>query len=191
MQLILIYLFLKRSACFRRFLRPSSAAHNCTHSFRYCQSVLLLAGTVLWTSTAAGWYGIVNQYCYWLVRYCEPVLLLAGTVLWASTAAGSYGIVNQYCCWLVRYCEPVLLLAGTVLWTSTAAGWYFTVNHYCCWLAPGSSSSGSQYLKLCVQLCAPDDGRRNRLKHVERFRNNWIEIICVLSVVIKIKIPQQ
>ena len=29
-------------------------------------------------------------------------------------------------------------------------------------------SIGWQYLKLYVQLCAPDDGRRNRLKHVER-----------------------
>jgi hypothetical protein len=31
-----------------------------------------------------------------------------------------------------------------------------------------SSSIGWQYLKLYVQLCAPDDGQRNRLKHVER-----------------------
>jgi len=31
-----------------------------------------------------------------------------------------------------------------------------------------SSSIGWQYLKLCLQLCAPDDGRRNRLKYVER-----------------------
>jgi hypothetical protein len=31
-----------------------------------------------------------------------------------------------------------------------------------------SSSIGWQYLKLYVQLRAPDDGRRNRLKHVER-----------------------
>jgi hypothetical protein len=31
-----------------------------------------------------------------------------------------------------------------------------------------SSSIGGQYLKLYVQLCAPDDGRKNRLKHVER-----------------------
>ena len=31
-----------------------------------------------------------------------------------------------------------------------------------------SSSIGWQYLKLYVQLCAPDDGRMNRLKHVER-----------------------
>jgi len=31
------------STCFRRFLRPSSGAHNCTYSFRYCQPILLLA----------------------------------------------------------------------------------------------------------------------------------------------------
>ena len=42
--LFFIYLFLKGSTCFRRFLRPSSGAHNCTHSFRYCQLILLQAG---------------------------------------------------------------------------------------------------------------------------------------------------
>jgi len=31
-----------------------------------------------------------------------------------------------------------------------------------------SSSIGWQYLKMYVQLCASDDGRRNRLEHVER-----------------------
>jgi len=38
--------FYKRSTCFRRFLCPSSGAHNCTYSFRYCQPILLLAATV-------------------------------------------------------------------------------------------------------------------------------------------------
>ena len=38
--------FYKCSACFRRFLCPSSGAQNCTYSFRYCQSVLLLAASV-------------------------------------------------------------------------------------------------------------------------------------------------
>jgi len=36
----------ERSTCFRRFLRPSSGAHNCTYSFRYCQPILLLAAVV-------------------------------------------------------------------------------------------------------------------------------------------------
>jgi len=78
--------FYRRSTCFRRFLRPSSGAHNCTYSFRYCQPVLLLAATV------------------------EEM---------ERTVAAS-------------------------------------------------SSTGWQDLKLYVQLCAPDDKRRNRLKHVQR-----------------------
>ena len=39
--------FYRRFTCFRRFLRPSSGAHNCTYSFRYCQPILLLAATVV------------------------------------------------------------------------------------------------------------------------------------------------
>ena len=38
--------FYRHCACFRRFLRPSSGAHNRTYSFRYCQPILLLAATV-------------------------------------------------------------------------------------------------------------------------------------------------
>ena len=38
--------FYRRSTCFRRFLRPSSGAHNCTYGFKYCQPILLLAATV-------------------------------------------------------------------------------------------------------------------------------------------------
>jgi len=81
MQRLWFIYFYRRSTCFRPFLRPTSGAHNCTYSFRYCQPILLLAATV----------------------------------------------------------EEL-----------------------------ASSSIGWQYLKLYVQLCAPDDGRRNSLKHVER-----------------------
>jgi hypothetical protein len=45
------------------------------------------------------------------------------------------------CTYRFRYCHPILLLAATLEETE---------------------------LKMYVQLCAPDDGRRNRLKHVER-----------------------
>ena len=38
--------FYRRFTCFKWFLRPSSGAHNCTYSFRYCQPILLLAATV-------------------------------------------------------------------------------------------------------------------------------------------------
>ena len=40
------YLFLKGATCFGLFLRPSSAAHNCTLSFSYCQPILLQAAIV-------------------------------------------------------------------------------------------------------------------------------------------------
>jgi len=45
------YLFLKDSTSFGRFLRPSSGAHNCTFSFRYCQPILLHAGIFNWFIT--------------------------------------------------------------------------------------------------------------------------------------------
>jgi len=38
--------FYRRSTCFKRLLRPSSGADNCTYSFKYCQPILLLAATV-------------------------------------------------------------------------------------------------------------------------------------------------
>ena len=38
--------FYRCSTCFRRFLRPSSVAHNSTYTFRYCQQILLLAAIV-------------------------------------------------------------------------------------------------------------------------------------------------
>jgi len=81
--------FYRCSTCFRRFLRPSSGACNCTYSFRYCQPVLLLAAIM----------------------------------------------------------DEMKLK--------------FHLIHY-------SSSIGWQYLKLYVQLCAPDDGQRNCLKHVQQ-----------------------
>jgi len=40
MQCFLFIYFYRRCTCFRRFLRPSSGAHNCTYSFRYCQRML-------------------------------------------------------------------------------------------------------------------------------------------------------
>ena len=34
------------STRFGRFLLPSSGSHNCTHSYRYCQAIVLQAGIV-------------------------------------------------------------------------------------------------------------------------------------------------
>jgi hypothetical protein len=69
-------------------------------------------------------------------------------------------------------------------------------NQYCClllsWMIWNSSSISStiavlfwQYLTLYVQFCVSDDGRRNRLKHVEQFMEiNISKKGCILLVVL-------
>ena len=64
------------------------------------------------------------------------------------------GIANQYCCLLLSWMKW-----NSISWSSISS--IITTN----------SSSGWQYMKLYVQLCAPDDERRNRLKHVEHLQN--------------------
>ena len=52
--------------------------------------------------------------------------------------------------------------------TKSTAEFQITANKMQQDATAASSSIGWQYLKLYVQLCSPDDGRRNGLKHVER-----------------------
>ena len=55
----------------------------------------------------------------------------------------------------------------------------------CYLLLAAGSSNGLTCLTLYVQFCAPDDGRKNRLKHVERLtRINKFEKSCILLVVL-------
>ena len=69
----------------------------------------------------------------------------------------SSGVHN--CTYSFRYCQPILLLAATVeeMERSSISSTLAT-DRSIVW----------QYLKLYVQLCTPDDGRRNHLKRVER-----------------------
>jgi len=48
-----LFIFYRRFTCFRRFLRPSSGARNCTYSFRYCQPILLWRDGTLWSSISS------------------------------------------------------------------------------------------------------------------------------------------
>jgi len=70
------------------------------------------------------------------------------------------GHFYKICTYSLRYCQTILLLAATVEEMELLSSISSTVA--------ANSSIDLQYLKLYVQLCAPDDGRRNRLKHVER-----------------------
>jgi hypothetical protein len=53
---------------FRRFLRPSSGARNCTYSFGYCQTILLLAGIMdemeLICHTSQQQYHIISYHLF-------------------------------------------------------------------------------------------------------------------------------
>ena len=138
-----LFISINFSTYFRRFLRPSSGAQNCTYSVRYCE-----------TNTAA------SCFCGW-----------DGTPFLRPSSGA------QNCTYNVRYCQ-----------TNTAAccyrGWDGTEFH----LIHGSSRQQAavlvwQYLTLYVQFCAPDDGRRNRLKHVEQFIEiNRSKKRCILLV---------
>jgi hypothetical protein len=105
-RLLDLFISINCSACFRRFLRPSSGAQNCTYSVRYCQTILLPAA-------------IVDEM---------ELRSISSTI------------------------------AAILVW---------------------------QYLALYVQFCAPDDGRRNRLKHAEQFIEiNRSRRRCILLVVL-------
>jgi len=109
-----LFICINCSTCFRRFLRPSSGAQNCTYSVIYCQTVM------------------INKL---LVIYVVFNFII------------------------------------TVVITSNLFNFIITV-----W----------QYLMMYVQFCAPDDGRRNRLRHVEQFiQINRSRKRCILLVVFR------
>ena len=123
-----IYFYI-RSTCFSRFHRPSSGAHNCTYSCKYCQPILLLAARV----------EEMELRHTSLLTACEQEHL---HVCWqlASRSKCSYSQAVSKPVWLSSI-SPKLAASNSIGW---------------------------KYLKLYVQLCAPGDGRRNRLKPVER-----------------------
>jgi len=61
----------------------------------------------------------------------------------------------------------------------------YSVRYCLILLLDASGSSITQYVTLFVQFCAPDDGRRNGLKHVEQFIEiNRSRKRCILLVVL-------
>jgi len=104
------------------------------------------------------WYSCVRASLVWFYNYNQQdatifeYLFLKNSTCFGWFPRPSSGAHN--CTFSFRYYQPILLQAGVVDKTT-----------------PACSSIGWQYLKLNVQLCAPDDGRRNRTKHVKPFRN--------------------
>jgi len=143
--------FYRRSTCFSQFLRPSSGAHNCTYSFRYCQPILLLAATVHKMEVNLLHFSWIYFYrrstcfsqflhpssgahnCTHSFRYCQPILLLAAAVHKMEVNLLHFSWIYFYrrstcfsqflhpssgahnCTYSFRYCQPILLLAATVV----------------------------------------------------------------------------
>ena len=121
-----LFISVKCSTCFRRFLRPSSGAQNCIYSIGYFVKPLLLPATVmddleLWSSNS-------SNSSKFFRRFLRP-----------SSGA-------QNCIYCTGYFVKPLLLPATVL--------------------AGSSKGFTKYPMQYIQFWAPDDGRRNSLKHV-------------------------
>ena len=72
--------FYRRCARFRRFLRPSSRAHDCTHSFRYCQPILLLAAIMDETERRTHIAVLVDNT--WSCMYSFVLLMMGGGTAW-------------------------------------------------------------------------------------------------------------
>ena len=98
--------FYRRSTCFRRFLRPSSGAHNCTHSFRYFLPIPLLAAIVDEMELEFHLIHDSSKQQYWLTLH-EAVCIVVCSWWWEEkppeTCTASVEINksrNVASCWL-------------------------------------------------------------------------------------------
>jgi len=104
--------FYKRSTCFRRFLRPSSRAHNSIYSFMYCQPILLLAALV-----EKILHGSSYQQ-YWLTIH-EAVCTVMCSWWWAEeppeTCRASVKIISfKKCCILLTVILNYITMQGHI-----------------------------------------------------------------------------
>jgi len=90
-----ILYYCQHSTCFRRFLRPSSGAQNCTHSILYMSS--LLAAPLAWMSSnspmlmvAASKHDIHKTLCV----YSFELLMMGGETAWKMYSIDSN---KEYC----------------------------------------------------------------------------------------------
>jgi len=158
-----LFISINCSTCFRWF-RPSSGAQNCTYSVRYCHTVMIESNKLL-----------VNMYKRsrgktYVVKIWVSRRLKGNKWKLTSVAVNLFNLlpsslpVTQI---LTTYVLPwdLLYISASNLFKSIFTVW--------------------QYLTLYVQFCAPDDGRRNRLKHVEQFTDtNRSRKRCVLLIVL-------
>ena len=146
-----LFISVRRSACFRRFFRPPSGAQNRTYSVRYlfdqyCWGQLsaspVATAVLLKTKMNFRHLKILAEYNQQDATFHSLFVSVRRSTCFRRFSRPSSGAQN--CTYNVR---PILLLAARLAR-----------------LAVGSSIG----LTLYVQFWAPDDGRKSRLKHVER-----------------------
>ena len=175
MQRFLFIYFYRCSTGFRRFLRPSSGAHNCTYSFRYCQLILLLAAVMDEMEFH------VIQVCWQLVSrsICSCSQAVSKTewhipllcVQWKSPDDGQRNCSKHVDFPSKNKFEKLLLLVGfvirnlsrcTVTWTSK---WSVTLLH----------SASVKILSLTTQSAS-----WNVCKNVNFYSCKWRNFLAVL-----------
>jgi len=163
------FIFPSVTRCRRQFLRKMWSI-QCAFRLRISCRIFLCPLTLSNTSSFLTWS--VQQQTLMLIKmdlitipnysqqyatFLEFIYFYRRSACLKRFLRSSSGAHN--CTYSFRYCQPILLLAATLeeMERSSIPS-----------KVAASSSVGWQYLKLYVQLCAPDDERRNRLKHVER-----------------------
>ena len=130
--------FYRRTTCFRRFFRPSSGAHNCTYSFRYCQPILLLAATVNEMKLEVPWFIYFYRRTTCFRRFLRP-------------SSGAHNFTYSF-----RYCQPILLLTATVNETKLTVPWFISpYRRTTCFrrfLCPSSGAHNCTYSFRCQVL---------------------------------------
>ena len=70
-----LFIFVRRSTCFRRFFRPSSGAQNCTYSVR---PILLPAASLAWLAAGSS----IGLTYTWRCMCSFELLMMDGKTVW-------------------------------------------------------------------------------------------------------------
>ena len=113
------------STCFRRFLRPSLGAQNCTCSFRYCQTNTAACCYRGWDVTHRPSSG--TQNCTYRVRYCQTNTATCCYRVWDGTqfhlihdsSRQQYWFENT---WRCMYNFVLLMMEHSSISSTIAAG---------------------------------------------------------------------
>jgi hypothetical protein len=155
-----LFILVKHSACFGRSFRPSSGAQNCTYSNGHMS----------------------NSCCYLLLAaavWHMPVAVCTVLRSWSSIFYTPWSRV------LLKKLTGMELVKKFPAFMQPEGSSPHSQAHANCPYPELAPSSPYTHIPLPEDLWAPDDGRKDRPKHVERFtRVNNLGTRCILLVVL-------